>query len=304
MSASTNPVIVTGATAGLGRKTAVQLARAGIPVIVGGRSRPAIDTVIREIETVSDTPATRFEADLADLRSIEANVSDLPELGGFVANAGISIADHRTSEQGAELTYAVNVLSHQLIAAAVSDRLEDGARVVFVSSGVHDPDNKLARRAGVPSPRWVGAEAAAFPHRAPGNLFIENTRQRYSNSKLANIYQARELQRRLREAGREVDVFAIDPGLMVDTQFARDYPRPLQLILRSIGSVATPLVDNMRFSSTSARHVAQLITAPGLRGFQYFDGQKPRPPAEDAQRDDLAIDMWEDNAQIISRLVA
>ena len=172
---------------------------------------------------------------------------------------------------------------------------------MILSSGVHDPDNKLARRSGIPAPRWVGAKASALPHEAPADERIDDTRLRYSNSKLANVLQARELQRRLALTGREVDVFAIDPGLMVDTEFARSYPVTVRIPLRIIGTIATPFVDNMRFSATSARHVARLVTDSKLSGtgFQYFDGDEARLPSPDAQRDDYARELWEDADRLV-----
>ena len=166
----------------------------------------------------------------------------------------------------------------------------------MVSSGVHDPDNKLARRAGVPAPRWVSAEAAARPWDAAESARIDNPRQRYSNSKLANVLQARELQRRLRTAQRGVDVFAYDPGLMVDTDFARSVARRLRAVLRWVGAAATPSVDNMGRSPESADALARLVTGGELAGtgFGYFDGGTRRPPSPDALDDDDAAELWLD----------
>lgn len=297
----TRTVLITGATGGLGRRSALALAESGFHVIVGGRRLSAVESVIGEIETKTGGTASSFVADLSDLDQLREAVENLGarSLTALVANAGISLGRHRESVQGYELTFAVNVLSHHLLFNLLGERVED--RVVIVSSGVHDPSNRLARRAGVPVPRWVGAEAAALPEEATGDMRIDDTRLRYSNSKLANVLQARELQRRFTLAGRRVDVFAIDPGLMVDTDFARSYPARVRVPLRILGTIATPFVSNMRLSATTARHVARLVTDGELSGtgFQYFDGDRARPPSPDAQRDDYARELWTDANRLV-----
>ncbi len=298
---TTKTVLITGATGGLGRKSALALAEEGFHVIVGGRRLDAVESVIVEIESKAKGIASPFVADLSDLDQVQDAVESLGDvrLTAFVANAGISLDRYQESAQGYELTFAVNVLSHQLLFNLLGDRIEN--RVVIVSSGVHDPDNKLARRSGVPAPRWVGADAAALPEQATGDMRIEDTRLRYSNSKLANVLQARELQRRFTLAGRGVDVFAIDPGLMVDTDFARSYPVGVRVPLRILGTIASPFVDNIRLSSTSTGHVARLVTDEKLfgSGFQYFDGEEARPPSPDAQRDDYAKELWKDANRLV-----
>ncbi|MEO1062342.1 MAG: SDR family NAD(P)-dependent oxidoreductase [Actinomycetota bacterium] len=300
------PVLVTGATGGLGRRAALELAAAGRTVAVGGRRAGAVDEVVAEIAAAGGS-ARPFVADLADLDDVRAAAERLTDelagqsLGGLVANAGISLDGHRESAQGFELTFAVNVLAHQLLFGLLVPHVADGGRIVIVSSGVHDPDNRLARRAGVPTPVWVGARASARPEQSTEAALLADTRLRYSNSKLANVLQARALQRRLRDADRSIDVFALDPGLMVDTDFARSYPRVARWLLRALGTLATPFVANMRLSTTSGRHLARLVVDPSLAGtgFQYFDGDHARPPSPDAQRDDAARQLYAEANKLV-----
>ncbi|MEO1057331.1 MAG: SDR family NAD(P)-dependent oxidoreductase [Actinomycetota bacterium] len=289
---STPVALVTGATSGLGRHLATQLVSRGWEVVVGGRSDRTVGTAVGEL----GASARPFVADLSDLAAVRraADELDVARLDAVVANAGLSMATDTRTVDGYETTFAVNVLAHQLLLGLLAPLVPDGGRIVLVSSGVHDPDNKLARRAGVPTPRWVGAEASAQPWDAAPGERIDDTRQRYSNSKLANIMQARELQRLLRAAQREVDVFAYDPGLMVDTDFARSYPAALRTVLRVVGRMATPFVANMRTSKSSSVHLARLVTDAGLEGtgFGYFDGDVRRPPADNALDDDAAAELW------------
>ena len=218
----TQTFLVTGATGGLGWQVVARLAdRPDTTVILGGRRDATVEPALARLATTKNSTAVPFVVDLGDLRALDRAIDELPDvpLDGIVANAGVTLDQPAISAQGYELTFAVNVLAHQLIFNRLLPRVVDGGRIVIVASGVHDPENKLARRAGVPTPEWVDAGTAADPKTA-----VEDTRGRYSNSKLANVLQAQSLQQRLRAEGRTIDVFALDPGLMVDTDLARNYP--------------------------------------------------------------------------------
>ncbi len=261
--------------------------------------------MVTRINSTTRGWARPFIADQTDLEGLRAALDAIGEtrLSGIVANAGISTDRDLTSKQGYELTFAVNVLSHQLILRTLGEQLDEGGRIVIVSSGVHDPHNQLARRAGVPIPKWIGTRALALANLPPsqGHGF-EDGRLRYSTSKLGNILQARGIQRWLREQGRDVDVFAIDPGLMVDTQLARDYTLLQRVVLKVIGRLATPFVANMRTSAESAGHIASLLLDDDWsgRGFAYLDGDQVRPPSSDAQSDELMQELWDACPQLLA----
>ncbi|WP_370305537.1 SDR family NAD(P)-dependent oxidoreductase [Sinimarinibacterium flocculans] len=298
-----HPILITGATSGLGRRVALELARNGIPVIVAGRRQDAVLQVCASISRLG-ARATPLVADLASLSTVRSALDDLGNvpLGGIVANAGINTMQDARSADGYEITFAVNVLSHQLLICRLAGQLVAGARIVVLSSGVHCPDNKLARRAGIPVPQWAPPHSLAIPDGTPPGSQGANGRQRYSTSKLANVLQARGMQKRLRRAGKDIDVFALDPGLMVDTELARELPLPLRAAFRLVGRVMTPFVDNMRLSTTTARHVVSLLAAREWRGrgFSYVDGDQVMSPSADALRDDLMEELWSGCAKLIA----
>lgn len=303
MAATTeHPVLITGATAGLGRQTALALSRLGRPLLIGGRNTDAVSSLTTDIER-SGVEARPFVADLSDLQDVRRAIDDLDgmRLHGIVANAGITTLRDARSADGFELTFAVNVLAHQLILRRLAPQIVDGGRIVVVSSGVHEPDNKLARRAGVPVPNWVGTRNLAMPDQAPEASQLAAGPSRYSTSKLGNVLQARGIQAQLRRDGRVVDVFAIDPGLMVDTELARELPALLRPVFRGMGRMLTPFVANMRLSTVSAGHIASLIEDAKWQGcgFAYLDGDRVKQPSPDAQREDLMADLWEESAALI-----
>ena len=297
------PVLITGATSGLGKKSALKLAKCGANLLLGGRTRSKTVELVNYINKRTKGSAESFVADLSDLSAVRAAISSISEipLAGIVANAGISTNTDRTSKQGYEITFAVNVLAHQLILRRLAGNIMDGGRIVIVSSGVHDPENKLARRAGIPIPRWIGTRKLALVNCESDVPEFDDGRLRYSTSKLGNILQARGVQSWLREQEQDVDVFAIDPGLMIDTGLSRDFPFLQRVILKTLGRLATPFVANMRLSSESARHITSLVrdAAWSGMGFAYLDGDKICQPSPDAQRDELVQELWDSSATLI-----
>ncbi|MCG8414641.1 MAG: hypothetical protein MI746_10530, partial [Pseudomonadales bacterium] len=223
------------------------------------------------------------------------------ELGGIIANAGITTEQNLKTKQGFEMTFGVNVLSHQLLLREIADNLRENSRIVILSSGVHEPDHKLARRTGIPVPKWLGTRELAYLN-AEGERSDFEGRRRYSTSKLGNVLQARGLQGWLNRKGKSIDVFAVDPGLMVDTELARELPGLLKLIFQGVGRLLTPFIDNMRLSDVSAAHLLSLIQDEKWQGlgFNYLDGNTIKPPSPDAQRDDLVEEFWSESEKILS----
>ena len=289
-------VLITGATAGLGRATALLFARAGWHVIVGARTAAKAQAVVADIEAVGSSAST-FIADLGNLDEVRQALatSAIPRLDGFVANAGLAVGEARTSTQGHELTFAVNVLAHQLIAVSLLDRYNEGARIVFLSSGTHLPDHPMVKRFGIPAPRWLGVQGLA----QPGAL--TDVRQIYATSKLGSVLQARALAHHLQESGRAVDVYAFAPGLMPDTGLAREAPIRIRVMQKLVGLFLAPLLRDVRSVSTSSQHPFDLVSGDGWRdqGFVYVDGDIVGTPSNDAMNDTFRDGFWTDANQMV-----
>jgi NAD(P)-dependent dehydrogenase (short-subunit alcohol dehydrogenase family) len=262
--------VLTGGSGGLGRAAGDAMTATGCEVLAPARDR----------------------LDLASLRSVRDFAASLEgPLHAIVCNAGIQLVGPTTfTEDGFETTFQVNHLAHFLLVALLRDRLAPDGRVVVVSSGTHDPD----QRTGMPAPRYTAAEELARP--APSDSSAEG-RRRYTTSKLCNVLFVYELARRAPVAAN-----AFDPGLMPGTGLARDY-RPLQkLVWNRVMPALTRVVPNVNTPDRSGRALARLVTDPGLSAVTgaYFLGERPRGSSTASYDRDKARDLWETSERLLS----
>jgi NAD(P)-dependent dehydrogenase (short-subunit alcohol dehydrogenase family) len=138
-------VLVTGATAGIGRETARGLARLGATVIVGGRDEAKARAVVKSIR--NSTGNRKVDYVLGDLSSIEQTL-ELAEqvkrrydrLDVLVNNVGAVFLSREETVDGLEQTFALNYLvGHYLLTLKLLDLLQASApaRIINVSSSAH-----------------------------------------------------------------------------------------------------------------------------------------------------------------------
>lgn len=130
-------ILVTGGYAGIGRATTAALAGAGATVVVPARRPEAA------AEALADVPGVEVgELDLADLGSVRVYVDDLladgRPLHGIIANAGImACPETRVGPDRWEAQLATNHVGHFALVTGVLPLLEDGSRVVCLTSLGH-----------------------------------------------------------------------------------------------------------------------------------------------------------------------
>lgn len=168
-------VVVTGATSGLGRATAVALGVLGATVEVVGRNAERGAEVVDEVERAGSAATLRL-ADIADLtatRRLAKALSDEHDtIRTIVHNAGVMMEERTTTDTGLEATWATMVVAPHLLTRLLADRTE---RAVWVSSGgmytqrVELDDLDWGRR------EWSGPKAYAQAKRAQVDLVREAT---------------------------------------------------------------------------------------------------------------------------------
>jgi NAD(P)-dependent dehydrogenase (short-subunit alcohol dehydrogenase family) len=182
-------VLITGATAGLGRQLADDLAGRGWTVLAHGRDE----------RKLRDVPGEPYVADLSSLDEVRRLAAELRARDGdldvLVNNAGVISGERRLSADGYELTFAVNYLAHFLLTLELLPRVR--TRIVNVSS--------------------IGQSAIDF-----SDVMLErgySGMRAYSQSKLAQILFTFELAERLGADGPTVN--ALHPATLMDTQMVR-----------------------------------------------------------------------------------
>lgn len=192
--------VVTGATSGLGRSTAIALARAGAQVVFATRDVDKTNAVMDDIRAALPTADLQhLHLDLSDLSSVKLAAKELHDRHGrieiLVNNAGVMNTPKRHTADGFELQFGVNHLGHFAFTGAIIDLLADAIdpRVVTVSSGLARIGSINLDDPNFESRRYVGWTA-------------------YGQSKLANQVFAVELHRRLRVARSPIASMAAHPG--------------------------------------------------------------------------------------------
>ena len=235
-------VLVTGATDGLGRRVARELAGMGATVLLHGRNPERLEATLEELR--GETGSEKLGSYLADLSSLgevrglaERVLSEQDRLDVLVNNAGIISRGREESGDGHELTFAVNYLSHFLLTGLLLPLLRESApaRVVNVASAGQSPidfDDPMLER---------GYDAM----------------RAYSQSKLAQVMFTFELAERL--SGTGVTVNALHPASLMDTKMVHD----------TFGYTMSTVEEG-------AEAVVRLAVSPELEGVtgHYFDGTR------------------------------
>jgi len=245
-SIASGTVLITGPTGGLGKATPLAIAARLAPerpdLLLVGRAGQALTEVADEARA---TGATLHEigcdlARLAEVRTAGQQVRDMLDAGAvrplraLVANDGIWAVDpHTASADGYELTFAVNYLAHAQLIGDLLGSLAVPARIVLVGSNTYS-QNIFRRILRVPPADWRDPLELAERTASDVAATAEQSGTAYSNSKLALLYYAHELQRRA-PAGISVAVF--EPGFMPGTGLGRGQSPGIQRLGRVIARI-------------------------------------------------------------------
>jgi NAD(P)-dependent dehydrogenase (short-subunit alcohol dehydrogenase family) len=269
--------LITGATSGIGRATAIELARRGATLVLVARDRGRGEDTVREIRERTDTrDVTLLLADLASQQSIrelarEFLATNRP-LHVLLNNAGV-VNLHRTlTVDGIETVFAVNHLGYFLLTNLLLDRLKQSApaRIVNVASEVHK----------------IGA--LDFDDLQNARRF--RSMRVYGQSKFANILFTYELARRL--AGTNVTVNCLHPGA-VATGLGKNNGAWAQVLVRILGTFfRTP-----EQGAATSIYLASSSAVASVSG-KYFMNSKERRSSKASYDEAAARRLWDISAQM------
>jgi len=265
-------ILITGASNGIGLAAAMALVGFGANVAIVGRNAARTKLAAAQIQTRAsrDARVSAFVADLSSQAAVTKLATEVlgrhPRIDVLVNNAGAMYTTRQLTEDGIELTWAVNHLAPFLLTGLILDRLKLQApsRIITTASDAH-------RGAAIPFDD-LGAEKAYHGF------------ARYKQTKLANILFTRELARRLEGSGTVCSCF--HPGLVASGFNRNNGPlmslamTMLRPVSRSVEKGAETLVWLTRASNV------------GMNGGYFVDMERrrPSPQAQDAQ---TAQRLWE-----------
>jgi NAD(P)-dependent dehydrogenase (short-subunit alcohol dehydrogenase family) len=264
-------VLVTGATDGLGKRVALELADRGATVLVHGRSRERCEAVLKEVRRVAGSEGARYYlADLSSLGAVrrlaEQILSEHERLDVLVNNAGIIARERGETVDGVELTFAVNYLAHFLLTNLLLPLLRDSApaRIVNVASAGQSPVNfrDVMLKRG-----YKGMSA-------------------YTQSKLAQIMFTFELAEHLRGTG--VTTNALHPATLMGTK----------MVLKTFGHALSSVQEG-------ADATVRLAVSPELEGVtgRYFEGNREAHANRQAYNAEARKRLWDLSEELCGRFL-
>jgi NAD(P)-dependent dehydrogenase (short-subunit alcohol dehydrogenase family) len=266
--------IITGPTSGIGYRTALNLAKYGTVILVG-RNRRRLEAVQKTIER-KGLHAVSVVSDLSDITSVRRSAIEIVALqlplAGLINNAGIMpMSSTIKSAQGWDSVFATNHLGPFELTEALLPHLPDGANVVFLCSGVEDPERKPANVAGFRGGRYISSEASAR-----GEWRIGGSKRpgldAYATSKQCNLATVMEFSR---ETPR-LRFNAVEPGFSPATGLGRDANVFLRFLSKYVLALLAPYI---KYWSTPKR-AAQVVTntvlnESGVTGVYYDEKGQP-----------------------------
>jgi len=276
-------VIVTGANSGIGMATASGLAKMGSTVVMVCRNKEKGEAALSEIKTVSSNE--KVELMIADLSSRKA-IRNLSEefrnkhqsLHVLINNAGVYFTKRHMTEDGLEMTFAVNYLARFLLTNLLLDILKKSApsRIINVT-GTYHKKGRIDFEDLQKEKNYNGMDAN-------------------NQAKLADILFTHELARRLKGTG--VTVNCLHPGAVATRLVEKDKDYPA--FLRFMYKLFKPLLRSPEKGAETTLYLASSPRVQDITG-KYFVNKKITRSSPESYDPELAIQLWE-VSNVISQL--
>lgn len=275
-------VVITGATSGIGKVAAEELATKGARIVLVARNPARAEATLHRLRQVApNQDHAVVHSDLSLLsemrRAAEEVARVVPRIDVLMNNAGAIFAQRELTEDGMERTFATNHLSYFVLTQLLREPLlaaarESGeARIVSTASTAHARQD-------------LDLDDLQFVHGYSGF-------PAYCRSKLCNVLFTRELARRAEGTG--VQAYCHHPGV-VATRFGNQAGGWLQPIVR-LALKLTGISEQ-----EGARTMIHLASTPKVVGNsgEYFDRCAPKTPHARGQNDAEARRLWTESVKL------
>lgn len=270
-------VVITGGNTGIGKETAIDLAKRGAKVIIACRDMNKAKTAAEDIKRVSRSDNVHvIKLDLASFKSIRQCAESINKseerLDVLLNNAGVMNCPHWLTEDGIEMQFGTNHVGHFFFTNLLLDLIKKSApsRIINVSSLGHTFSGHLNFNDIVKREKSYNSTIA------------------YAQSKLSNILFTKELAKKLEGTG--VTTYALHPGT-VDTELAR-HLRSRWFFMESFYQVMTFF---LKTSYEGAQTNIYCAVEPSLEKEtgKYYSDCAEKSPAKTAFDEAAAKKLWE-----------
>lgn len=260
-------VLITGATSGIGKETALALAKQGYNINFTSRDKAKGEKTVKEIIAATENSNIKyFDCDLSSFQSIKKfsdefkkqhNVIDI-----LINNAGVWESKRKLTKDGIEMTFGVNHLAPFLLTKLLLDLLKNSTngKIINLSSALHGGSINFDDIEGKKT--W-------------------NQLSSYRQSKLCNILFTKKLARILR--GTKITVNAVHPGV-IKTGLIQGAPSFIKFIIGFF--LSTP-----EQGAKTTLHVANLPESDKTTG-EYFAGSKIANSGSYSRDENVADRLW------------
>ncbi|CAK6951065.1 retinol dehydrogenase 12-like [Scomber scombrus] len=275
-------VLITGGNTGIGKETAVDLAKRGARVILACRDMDRANKAAEEVRKKSQNDNVIVKKlDLASLQSVRQLAKEIlaseERLDVLINNAGVMSCPKWQTEDGFEMQFSVNHLGHFLLTNCLLDLLKKSSpsRIVNVASLAHER----------------------------GQIYFDDINQdkdyrpwkSYSQSKLANVLFTRELANRVQGTG--VTTYSLHPGV-IRTELGRHFWPEMPLWKRVI---YTPLLFFIKSPTEGAQTTIYCAVEESLQEESglYYSDCAPKTAAPQGRDDEAAKKLWHLSASMV-----
>ena len=276
--------LITGATDGIGKEAAIELAKKGCNLILIGRSKEKGDKVVEEIRKVADSyvDIDYFTADLMLMKEVSRVADEVsrkyPKIDVLLNNVGAYFAFRDVTEEGFERTFALNHLGYFLMTKKLLPLVEksDYKRIVNVSSSAHygidfEFDNMNGEK------KYSGFDT-------------------YKKSKLANVMFTYELAKRIEGTG--ITANCLHPGF-VSTNFGKNN----NFLWRNVIRVAMWLTAiSVRDGAKTSIHLACSDEVKDITG-RFFANSQIKKGSSKAKNEEHNRKLWELSEEFVEKFV-
>jgi NAD(P)-dependent dehydrogenase (short-subunit alcohol dehydrogenase family) len=268
-----NAYIITGPTSGIGLATAFEVAKHGTVVLVG-RDPEKLRELQKALEQKAGS-AVSVVCDLSDLASVRRAAAEIVALDlpivGLLNNAGIFPMRATKNALGWDNAFATNHIGPFVLTEALIPHFPDGANVVFVASGVEDPERKPAKMAGLRGSRYISTEASARGEWEPGGSKMPGA-DAYATSKQCTLATALAFARKT----PRLHFNAVESGFSPATGLGRDANVFLRFLAKHALSLLAPHIKYWSTPKLAAPVIAKvLMNEPGVTGVYYDEKGHP-----------------------------